>query len=233
MNIKIILADDHKIVRDGLRSLLEKHSGMEVIAEAADGRSALKLVRELKPDVIVMDITMPDLNGIEATRQITSGYPNVKVIALSVHSDKRFVLGMLQAGATGYLLKDCAFEELADAIRAVVEDHTYLSPEISDIVIKDYVCQSFAPNRAATSSLTTREREVLQLMAEGSATKTIASTLNVSVKTVETHRLHIMNKLNTRSVAELTKYAIREGLTSLEDVKSKNEVEIYILNINS
>ena len=217
MSIKIILADDHKIVRDGLRSLLEKHSGMEVIAEAADGRNALKLVRELKPDVIVMDITMPDLNGIEATRQITSGYPDVKVIALSVHSDKRFVLGMLQAGATGYLLKDCAFEELADAIRAVVETHTYLSPEISDIVIKDYVCQSFAPNRAATSSLTTREREVLQLMAEGSATKTIASTLNVSVKTVETHRLHIMNKLNTRSVAELTKYAIREGLTSLED----------------
>ena len=108
MSIKIILADDHKIVRDGLRSLLEKHSGMEVIAEAADGRKALKLVRELKPDVIVMDITMPDLNGIEATRQITSGYPNVKVIALSVHSDKRFVLGMLQAGATGYLLKDCA-----------------------------------------------------------------------------------------------------------------------------
>jgi DNA-binding NarL/FixJ family response regulator len=217
MSIKIILADDHKIVRDGLRSLLEKHSGMEVIAEAADGRNALKLVRELKPDVIVMDITMPDLNGIEATRQITSGHPNIKVIALSVHSDKRFVLGMLQAGATGYLLKDCAFEELADAIRAVVESHTYLSPEISDIVIKDYVCQSFAPNRAVTSSLTTREREVLQLMAEGSATKKIASTLNVSVKTVETHRLHIMNKLNTRSVAELTKYAIREGLTSLED----------------
>ena len=217
MSIKIILADDHKIVRDGLRSLLEKHSGMEVIAEAADGRKALKLVRELKPDVIVMDITMPDLNGIEATRQITSGYPNVNVIALSVHSDKRFVLGMLQAGATGYLLKDCAFEELADAFRAVVESHTYLSPEISDIVIKDYVCQSVAPNRAVTSSLTTREREVLQLMAEGSATKTIASTLNVSVKTVETHRLHIMNKLNTRSVAELTKYAIREGLTSLED----------------
>ncbi len=217
MNIKIILADDHKIVRDGLRSLLEKHSGMEVIAEAADGRNALKLVRELKPDVIVMDITMPDLNGIEATRQITSGYPNVKVIALSVNSDKLFVLGMLQAGATGYLLKDCAFEELADAIRAVVENHTYLSPEISDIVIKDYVCQSFTPNRAVTSSLTTREREVLQLMAEGNATKMIASTLNVSVKTVETHRLHIMNKLNTRSVAELTKYAIREGLTSLED----------------
>ncbi len=217
MSIKIILADDHKIVRDGLRSLLEKHSGMEVVAEASDGREAMKLIRELKPDVVVMDITMPDLNGIEATRQITSGYPKVKVVALSVHSDKRFVLGMLQAGAAGYLLKDCAFEELADAIRAVVESHTYLSPEISDIVIKDYVRQSSSPERVVSSSLTAREREVLQLMAEGSATKTIASTLNVSVKTVETHRQHIMNKLNTRSVAELTKYAIREGLTSLEN----------------
>jgi len=216
MSIKIILADDHKIVRDGLRALLEQHSGMEVIAEAADGRKVLKLVRDLKPDVIVMDITMPDLNGIEATRQITSDFPDVKVVALSVHSDKRFVIGMLQAGAAGYLLKDCAFEELANAIRAVVEEHTYLSPEISDIVIKDYVYQSLSGERMVTSSLTAREREVLQLMAEGNDTKQIALSLNVSVKTVETHRQHIMGKLNTRSVAELTKYAIREGLTSLE-----------------
>jgi DNA-binding NarL/FixJ family response regulator len=215
MSIKIILVDDHKIVRDGLRALLERHSNMEVVAEASDGRTAIKQVRELNPDVVVMDITMPDLNGIEATRQIVNEFSDVKVVALSVHSDKRFVTGMLKAGASGYLLKDCAFEELADAIRSVSENHTFLSPEISDIVIKDYVHQS-STGRITTSSLTAREREVLQLMAEGNDTKTIASNLHVSVKTVETHRQHIMGKLNTHSIAELTKYAIREGLTSLE-----------------
>jgi DNA-binding NarL/FixJ family response regulator len=215
MSIKIILADDHKIVRDGLRALLEKHSGMEVVAEASDGRTVIKLARKLLPDIIVMDITMPDLNGIEATRQIVDELPSVKVVALSVHSDKRFVAGMLKAGAAGYLLKDCAFEELAGAIRSVVEDHTYLSPGISDVIIKDYVDYSLAEDESGSSSLTSREREVLQLLAEGNDTKRIASILNVSIKTVETHRQHIMSKLNTRSVAELTKYAIREGLTSL------------------
>jgi two-component system, NarL family, response regulator NreC len=216
MTTKIILADDHKIMRDGLRTLLEKELGMQVIGEAENGHKVVRLVHELLPDVVIIDIGMPDLNGIEATRQILAKNPNVKVIGLSMHSDKRFVAGMLSAGASGYLLKDCAFEELADAIHAVVKNKIYLSPGIVGVVIKDYV-QHLSPNDlSAQTTLTDREREVLQLIAEGKSTKKIASILYVSMKTVETHRLNIMEKLNTKSIAELTKYAIREGLTSLD-----------------
>jgi DNA-binding NarL/FixJ family response regulator len=203
-------------MRDGLRSLLEKNPGMEVIAEAANGRTTVRLARKLSPDVVVIDVSMPDLNGIEATRQIIAESPNVKVIALSVHSDKRFVVGMLKAGAKGYLLKDCAFDELASAINTVAGNHAYLSPGISDTLIKDYVHNFPCCPDLDASPLTHREREVLQLLAEGKSTKEIAFLLNVSVKTAETHRYHAMSKLNIHSVAELTKYAIREGLTSLE-----------------
>jgi len=174
------------------------------------------LVREFTPHVVIMDVNMPDLNGIEATRQILSEYPEMKVIALSMHADRRFVINMLKAGAHGYLLKDCAFEELAQAIRLVMGNKTYLSPGVAEIVVKDYVHRVPGPAQTAFSVLTAREREVLQLMAEGKSTSQIAELLHISVKTVETHRQQIMHKLGMRSVAELTKYAIREGLTSLE-----------------
>ena len=216
MSIKILLADDHKIIREGLRSLIEKQSGMEVVAEADNGRDAVQLAGELRPDVVIMDITMPDLNGIDATKQIIHYAPGVKVIALSVHSDRRFVTGILEAGASGYLLKDCAFEELAAAIRAVVQNKDYLDSRITSLVIKDYVRRLSEAESSAEFVLTSREREVLQLLAEGRSTKQIASSLHLSLQTVETHRRNIMEKLKVNSVAELTKYAIREGLTSLE-----------------
>lgn len=218
MTIKIILADDHQIVRHGLRSLLEAEPDMKVLAEADNGREVLRMARDLSPMVIIMDISMPDLNGIEATRQILAEIPGIKIIALSMHSDSLFILNMLKAGACGYLLKDCALEELVKAIRTVVANKTYLSPGVSDIVIKDFVCSwSDSPSPSAFSLLTAREREVLQLMAEGKSTSQIAECLCVSVKTVEAHRKQIMNKSGIHSVAELTKYAIRQGLTSLED----------------
>jgi two-component system response regulator NreC len=214
--IKIILADDHQIVRQGLRTLLAAEPDMEIIAEADNGRTTLRLVQDLKPNVVIMDISMPHLNGIEATRQILADNGEVKVIALSMHSDSLFVLNMLKAGASGYLLKDCALEELVKAIRTVVAHKTYLSPGVSDIVIKDFVNVWSTPSSSVFAVLTAREREVLQLMAEGHSTNQIADGLCVSVKTVEAHRKQVMNKLGIHSVAELTKYAIRQGLTSLE-----------------
>ena len=214
--IRIILADDHQIVRQGLRILLEAEPDMQIVAEADNGRKVLKQSQELLPDIIIMDLSMPELNGIEATRQILSGAPEVKVIALSMHSDSLFVLNMIKSGASGYLLKDCALEELVKAIRAVVDDKTYLSPGVSDIVIRDFVTGWQTTNSSAFSVLSPREREVLQLMAEGRTTNQIADGLCVSVKTVEAHRKQVMTKLGIHSVAELTKYAIRQGLTSLE-----------------
>jgi two-component system, NarL family, response regulator NreC len=214
--VRIILADDHQIVRQGLRILLEAEPDMEIVAEADNGRKVLKLAQDLLPDVIIMDLSMPELNGIEATRQILSGAPEVKVIALSMHSDSLFVLNMIKSGASGYLLKDCALEELVKAIRAVVDNKTYLSPGVSDIVIRDFVTGWQTTTSSAFSVLSPREREVLQLMAEGRTTNQIADGLCVSVKTVEAHRKQVMTKLGIHSVAELTKYAIRQGLTSLE-----------------
>ncbi len=216
MSIRILLADDHKIMREGLRTLLEKEQGIEVVAEADNGRMTAKLALKLSPDVVIMDITMPNLNGIEATRHIVAELPSIKVIALSMHSNKRFVTRILNAGASGYIMKDCALEELINAIRAVIANHVYLSPAIAGIIIKDYKGYLSMEGSFASPTLTAREREVLQLLAEGRATKQIASCLHVSVKTIETHRRKIMEKLNIYSVAELTKYAVREGLTSLE-----------------
>jgi two-component system response regulator NreC len=216
MAINIIIADDHQIVRQGLKTLLEREPDLRVVAEAEDGRRTLTLVRELIPHVVVMDVEMPDLNGIEATRQILSEFPQVKIIALSMYSDRRFVVNMLKAGATGYLLKDCAFEELSQAIRLAMSNRIYLSPGVADVVVKDYVSHTVSPSPSVFSVLTAREREVLQLLSEGKRTSQIAEVLHISIKTVETHRQQIMHKLGIKSVAELTKYAIREGLTTLE-----------------
>jgi two-component system response regulator NreC len=216
--IKVILADDHQIVRHGLRSLLSKEPDIVVVGEADNGRAVVRLVQELSPQVVIMDISMPDLNGIEATRQILSDFSGVKVIALSMHSDSLFVLNMFKAGASGYLLKDCALEELVKAVRTVMNRKVYLSPSISDIVVKDFVI-GWSPEDSSSSAysiLTAREREVLQLMAEGKTTNQIAESLCISVKTVEAHRKQLMTKLDIHSVAELTKYAIRQGLTTLE-----------------
>lgn len=216
MSIRVILVDDCKIVREGLRSLLEKQPDMEVVTEAENGFGALRLVEETSPNIIIMDIAMPGLNGIEATRQIIAKTPNVKVLALSMYSDRRFIMGMLSAGASGYLHKDCAFEELVEAIRAVAAGRTYLSPGIVDIVVKDYFHHLGKIGSSDLPILTSREREVLQLLAEGSTVKEISLHLSLSVKTIETHRQQIMNKLNIHSTAKLTKYAIREGLTFLD-----------------
>jgi DNA-binding NarL/FixJ family response regulator len=215
MAIKVLIADDHQIVRQGLRTLLEREPDLEVVAEAENGRSTVRLARESHPEVIIMDVAMPDMNGIEATRQIISEMPKVKVIALSMYADRRFVANMLKAGASGYLLKDCASEELVRAIRVVMAHKTFLSPGVADIVVKDYVQAPLGSEVSAFSVLSNREREVLQLMAEGRSTNQIAECLHVSVKTVETHRQQMMQKLKMHSVAELTKYAIREGLTTL------------------
>jgi DNA-binding NarL/FixJ family response regulator len=214
--MRLLLADDHKIMREGLKALLEQRSDVQVVAEAENGLEAVQLTKKLKPDIVIMDIGMAGLNGIEATRQIVAGVPGVKVIALSMHSDKRFVVEMLKAGASGYLLKDSAPEELISAMRALAANRPYLSPKITDVVLKDYLNTLSQTEPTAFTVLTAREREVLQLIAEGKKTREIASALQVSVKTIETHRQQMMEKLNIRSVAELTKYAVREGLTSLD-----------------
>ncbi len=217
MSRTIILADDHKIVRDGLKGLLEKEIDLRVVATAADGREAVELVQRHKPDLVVMDIGMPNLNGIEATRQIRQDQPGTKVIALSMHSQAQFVGHMLEAGARGYLLKDCAYEELVKAVRTVLANRVYLSKGITGVVVDDYVRHRASAKEPKAIALTPREREILQLMAEGNSTKEIAHDLHVSVKTVETHRQHIMEKLDIHNIAGLTKYAINEGLTSLDD----------------
>jgi two-component system response regulator NreC len=215
MTIQVLLADDHKIVRDGLRVLIERCHDMQVIAEAEDGRKALQLARKHKPDVVIMDISMPDLNGIDATRQILEEVPGAKVIALSMHSDKQFVDGMLRAGAVGYLLKDCAADELIQCIRIVLSGRICLSPGITGFLVNEYLHPTRDEVLAPRSELSVREREVLQMIAEGRSTKDIANSLHISIKTVETHRKNIMEKANLHSVAELTKYAIRNGLTSV------------------
>ena len=213
--IRILLVDDHKIVREGLGSLISEISGMEIIAEATSGREAIEIVKEKAPDVVVMDIAMPDMNGIEATRKILSNNPDVKVVALSMHSDRTLVTEALKAGASGYLLKDCAFEELSLAIEAVHDGKTYLSPSIANVVVKNLVHQDHSSESSAFEVLTDREREVLQLLAEGESTKEVAYKLDVSVKTIESHRYNIMHKLEIRNFADLVKYAVRQGLTTL------------------
>ena len=215
MSIKILLADDHKIVSDCLKPLINKQPDMMVVGEAENGRMVVALAQKLNPNVVIMDISMPDLNGIEATRQIIAKCPGVRIITLSMNSDRRYVTGMLNAGASGYLTKSCSFEELIRAVRAVAANKTYLSPDISDIVIKESLSRSSTEKSSVFSTLTMRECEVIQMLAEGKTVKQIAVKLCLGIKTIYTHREQIMKKLNIHSTADLTKYALREGMTSL------------------
>ena len=217
MTVRLLIADDHKLMREGLRALIEKEADMQVVGEAEDGKSTVSLAGKTSPHVVVMDVSMPDLNGIEATRKILGANPHVKVIGLSGHADEHIVREMLTAGASAYILKHTASDELMRAIRTVMKGGKYLSPEVARGVMDAYVELSRPlGSKQVFVVLTDREREVLQMIAEGKSTKEIADDLSVSVKTVETHRRNIMEKLDLHSVAELTKYAIREGITSVD-----------------
>jgi DNA-binding NarL/FixJ family response regulator len=223
MATRILLVDDHKIMRQGLKALLGGGPDMQVVGEAEDGRSGVEMAKELRPDVVLMDISMPGLNGIDATRRMLDIDPAVKVLALTAHSDRNMVREILRAGAMGYVVKDSAVEELVQAVHTAIGGRVYLSPRIAGLVVEGFVDEdgngrgSVGAGAAGVfSRLTAREREVLQLMAEGKATKEVARALSVSVKTAETHRRAIMQKLDLHSVAELTKYAVREGLTSID-----------------
>lgn len=218
MTLRVLLADDHNIMRAGLRSLLESRRDIAVVGEAENGRSAVKLSRKLNPDIVIMDVSMPDLNGMDATRQILDESDRTRVIALSMHSDRRYIEGMLRAGVSGYLIKDCVLQEMVDAVRVVADGQIYLSPRIAGTVVQSFVNQldGKQPSSSGSDPLTLREREVLQLIAEGVETKQIADRLNISPKTVESHRRNLMEKLHLYTIAALTKYAIREGLTELE-----------------
>lgn len=214
---RVLIADDHKIMREGLRSLLEENRGeFECVGEAEDGYQATMMAKELHPDIVIMDLAMPNLNGIDATRQIKAELPDTKVIVLSIHANRAYVLQVLQAGASAYLLKDSAFEDLTTALNAARKGEMYLSPCISEAGrLKNQTLKSIQDGAPQSERLTNRELQVLQLIAEGKTTKEIAARLTVSVKTVETHRKQIMEKLGIRSIAGLTKFCIREGLTSL------------------
>lgn len=214
-SIRILLADDHTVVRDGLRALLEKQTDMTVVAEAGDGRESVRLAEEHTPDVVVMDIAMPNMNGIEATRRILEQNPACAVVILSMHQDESYVLRSLKAGAKGYLLKDSLRGDVVDAIRTVSRGRSYLTRKVSRILQEDYVRQM--ERRGVEDSydlLTSREREILQLVAEGKANKEVAALLNISLTTVETHRTHILQKLGLHSIPELILYAVRKGIIS-------------------
>ena len=215
MSIKVLLADDHAVLRYSLSKSFENLDDIEVIGQAKDGHRAVEMVRELSPDVVVMDIGMPELNGIEATRKIARDYPAVKVIGLSMHSSDKYVREMFKAGATGYLLKNCDFDELAEAIRTVFDGKTFVSPAIGSMIIKEYVSKP-EEEKTVFTLLSQREREVLQLLAEGNTTKQIGRSLHISPKTVEAHRIRIMEKLDINNIANLTKYALQEGLTETD-----------------
>ena len=212
---KILICDDHKIFREGLRALLEKQTDIKVVGEARDGIEAVRLAGELAPDIVIMDISMPGLNGIEASRKIAKAHKAARVVALSMHNDRKYVTEIFKAGARAYLLKDSAFEELLDAIKAVNCGRFFLSAGITSLVLSDYIKGSAGDPRSPFIMLSSREREVLQLLAEGLRTKEISHKLNLSVKTVETHRKKIMEKIGIQSIAGLTRYAVKEGLVSL------------------
>jgi DNA-binding NarL/FixJ family response regulator len=209
--IRVLLADNHTLVRAGLRALLQNIEGIQVVAEAGDGREALHLIAVHQPDLVLMDIAMPEMNGLEATAHVVKEFPQVRVIILSMHANEEYVLQALRTGAMGYVLKDAGLSELELAVRASVRGETYLSPAVSKHVVADYV-RRVSSEPSSLEQLTSRQREILQLIAEGRTTKEIADLLYVSVKTVETHRLQLMKRLDIHDVAGLVRYAIRMGL---------------------
>ena len=215
-SIRVLMADDHKLFIDGLGSILDQQHGMEVVGAAREGFAAVELAARLRPDIVLMDISMPRLNGLEATSRILADRPQTGVIILSMHSDRRYVVQALRAGARGYVLKDSASEELLRAIARVSAGQLYLSSAMSGRIILDLIRTDHGGTASAYTVLSPRERQVLQLIAEGHGTREIAARLTVSVKTVESHRKQIMDKLDLHNVAQLTKYAIREGLTQVE-----------------
>jgi len=215
MKIKILIAFAQKKMREGLRTLLEKYDEFDVAAEAASGEGTIALAVEYKPDVVVMDMAMPGLDGIEATRRIIAEAPGARVIALTMRLERRSAVAMLKAGTSGFLLQERVFDELVDAIHEVVAGNIYLSPLVISLVIGEYVHKELREETPLFSVLTPREREVLKLVAEGRSTAQIAADIDISVKTVDTHRQHIMDKLNIRGIADLTRYAIREGISPL------------------
>lgn len=218
MITRILLVDDHRIMREGLMSLMANEPDLEVVGDASDGRQAVKLAKRLKPDLVVMDISMPGLSGIEATRQILDEVAQARVLALSMHSDPRFVAGALEAGAHGYMIKDCTSQELLECIRTVAGGGTYLSPQVAEVVVKGFVRRLGEETGTPPASvLTPREREVLQLLVEGHTVKAIAERIHLGVKTVETHRRNIMEKLGLKNMVDLIKYAMREGVVSLDE----------------
>jgi DNA-binding NarL/FixJ family response regulator len=214
MATKVLLVDDHEIMREGISALLRRYSEFEVVGQAADGRRALEMASQLKPDIIIMDVGMPNLNGVDATKQLLSMNPELKIMALSTHSDGAIVAKMIKAGAKGYILKESAFEELVEGLNTLQDGGTFLCNKISKVVFSDYVDLVANPKVMDGDGLSGREREVLQLVAEGHTTKQIAEILNLSTKTIDSHREHIMEKLGIRNVAGLTRYAIRQGMTT-------------------
>jgi DNA-binding NarL/FixJ family response regulator len=216
MRTRIVLADDHAVVRAGLAALLQREDDFELVGEAEDGLAAVRMARKLQPDVLVTDIVMPGMNGIEAIRRLHDEQPEVRGICLSAHQDNRMVLAVIDAGAMGYVMKHCSYRELVDAIRKVMSNQIYLSAELVGVVVEKYRNRNQTVQPDATSSLTARERELVQLFSEGYSSNQIADRLSVSVKTVATHRQHILQKLNINGIAELTRYALREGITTLD-----------------
>lgn len=216
MSLRLFMADDHTLFRDALRPMLNRHPEIEVIGEASDGLQALQTIREQRPDIALLDISMPGMNGIEITRQVVAQVPGTSVIILSMHADRRFVIESLKAGARAYVLKESSIDELFDAIQAIRSNRIYLSPVLSDLMLREYIDSMDSPSTSAYELLSGREREVLQLLAEGRSTKETAEKLHLSVKTVETHRAQIKAKLGMQSIAELTRYAIREGIITLD-----------------
>ena len=215
MGIRVQLVDDHKIMREGLKALLSRTPDIEVVAEAENGQLAILKAAEFNPDVVVMDLSMPEMSGIEATRGILTGSPGVKVLALSMLLDRNNIIETLKAGAKGYISKDCVFEELVEAIRSIAAGSSYLGTKITELVIEDYSRNTSEDRSDGYATLSRREREVLQYIADGKNTKEIAFALGVSIKTIEIQRLSIMKKLKLYSIADLTKYAVRKGLTEV------------------
>lgn len=216
MAIKVLLADDHEILRQGIQALIEKQSDIEVVGQAGNGLMAVEMTRQLHPDVVIMDVTMSVLNGIEATRQIKNELPEVKILALSVHANREFILDIVKAGASGYMLKECVFDDLVHAIKIIVAGQSYLSPQIASIVLESITKDSiFDAVGSLHGTLTSREKQILQFLTEGKSAKQIALQLSLSVKTIEASRRHIMEKAEVDNLAGLTKYAIREGLTTV------------------